>query len=98
MIFIYKFIIFLCLSVNGDEEEENVYTEDVQKAVNMANKFTNTTLLGKAINLGRTFLTLFAIYRYFTGTIGKLKVYKSLANLPGIVKDAAHPVRVLHSM
>ena len=48
----------------------------------MANKFTNTTLLGKAINLGRTFLTLFAIYRYFTGAIGKLKVYQSLADLP----------------
>ena len=37
---------------------------------------------GKATNLGRTFLTLYAIYRYFTGTIGKLKVYQSLADLP----------------
>ena len=42
------------------------------------------TIEGKATNLGRTFLTLFAIYRYFTGTIDKLKVYQSqsLADLP----------------
>ena len=34
------------------------------------------TIEGKGTNLGRTFLTLFAIYRYFIGTIGKLKVYQ----------------------
>ena len=33
-------------------------------------------LVGKATIIGRTFLTHFAIYRYFIGTIGKLKVYQ----------------------